>query len=92
MAYEEKQRTRPHSVTLDERERLTVTGVDEVERFDPDEVVLLTARGSLCVRGSDLHISRLSLDGGDLAVDGLVTELVYEESAPSGSLWSRLLS
>lgn len=92
MAYEEKARAgqKPHGVIMEERAKLSVTGVEDVERFDEDEVVLLTSRGSLVIRGSGLHIGRLSLDTGELTLDGLVTELCYEESAPGGSLWSRL--
>lgn len=92
MAYEERARgaARPHGVVIEERERLSVTGVEDVERFDEDEIILLTNKGSLNIRGSGLHIGRLSLESGELSVEGLVTELCYEESAPSGSLWSRL--
>lgn len=92
MAYEEKARAgqKPHSVIMEERARMSITGVEDVERFDEDEVILLTSRGSLVVRGSSLHIGRLSLETGALTLDGSVTELSYEESAPGGSLWSRL--
>ncbi len=92
MAYEEKNRqgAKPHGVIMEERARLSVTGVEEVERFDEDEIAMLTVKGALIVRGSGLHIGKLSLDVGEVTVEGLITELCYEETAPSGSLWSRL--
>ena len=79
-----------HRVELEGRDKLTVSGVEDVERFDDDEIVMLTARGALSVKGQGLHMERLSLDVGEVCIQGLVTELCYEETAPSGSLWSRL--
>ena len=92
MAYDEKVRqgTRPHNVIMEERSRLSVTGVEDVERFDESEIVMLTAQGGMTVRGDGMHIEKLSLDAGEVSVEGLITDISYEEAAPSGSLWSRL--
>lgn len=92
MAYEEKIKTaaRPHIVTMEEREKLSVSGVEDVESFDEKEIVVSTSKGSLIVRGSELRIGKLSLDSGELKVEGYVTDLSYEEPAPSGGIWSRL--
>ena len=92
MLNEEKEKlsARPHNVILEDRTRLSVSGVMDVESFDDRQIVAKTSKGSLILRGSDLHIDKLSLDTGDLVVTGLVTELGYEETAPSGSLWQRL--
>ena len=46
--------------------------------------------GELTVRGEGLHIERIDLDSGQLEVRGKVQELSYDESAPKGTLWSRL--
>lgn len=82
----------PHHILMEERSHLTVSGVSDVERFDEHEIVMTTARGSLVVTGSGLHIEKLSLDGGDLKVEGEIDALAYEEDRgrPGGFL-SRLL-
>lgn len=91
MSYEELRPT-GHHLILEERERLTVSGVVEVESFDENVIVMTTAQGVLIVRGEGLHIEKLSLDGGDLKVEGLVESLTYEEPRRSkGGLLSRLL-
>ena len=94
MAYEDKQNPparRPHSVILEERGKLTVTGVDEVLRFDESEVEMRTARGDLLVRGSELHVGRLAIETGELGIDGAVSELVYEDEPARGEgFWARL--
>ena len=80
-----------HRVTLEGRERLIVSGVEDVDRFDEAEIVMNTAAGTLVVTGEGLHIDKLSLDGGELHVDGRVDTLSYEDAAvPRGSLLARL--
>ncbi|MDE6107223.1 MAG: sporulation protein YabP [Oscillospiraceae bacterium] len=81
-----------HHLILEDRENLTVSGVEEVESFDENTIVMETAQGLLIVRGEGLHIEKLSLDGGDLKVEGMVESLSYEESRQRrGGFLSRLL-
>jgi len=82
----------PHRIVLENRSNLSITGVTEVERFDEGEIIMATSRGTLAVRGEDLHIEKLSLDGGELKVDGQVHSLIYEDDGDvhRGSLLSRL--
>ena len=69
----------PHKLTLDERQKLTMTGVTEVVSFDDTTVVMRTALGTLEVLGQELKLKTLSLDGGQVAVDGHISALYYEE-------------
>ena len=81
-----------HRVVLEDREQLTISGVEEVESFDESSIVLSTVHGGLEVQGEGLHIEKLSLDGGDLKVEGQVNALVYEpQGRERGGLLSRLL-
>lgn len=93
MPYEEK-KIRPeaaHHVILEEREQLAVSGVEEVESFDENTIVMYTCKGTLIVRGEGLHIEKLSLDGGDLKVEGDIAALTYEDGPrEKGGLLSRL--
>jgi len=80
----------PHSVKLEGRQRCTISGVLEVISFDEDELVMETARGTLTIGGSGLHVERLSLDVGELTVEGQIDALVYAEEKPRGKgLWGR---
>ena len=80
----------PHSLILEGRERLSISGVEEVESFDERSIVAHTTRGTLVIHGSALHIDRLSLDTGDLAIDGVVDSLEYLAGEAGGGLWRRL--
>lgn len=80
-----------HQLQLDGREKLTVSGVEDVERFDENAIVMSTCAGTLIVTGENLHIGVLSLEGGELKVEGHIDSLEYEEDVPvSGGLFSRL--
>ena len=68
-----------HQLTLEGRERLTVSGVEDVERFDEGTIVMSTTAGTLVITGENLHIGKLSLDGGELHVDGQIDALTYED-------------
>lgn len=74
-----------HRMELEGRERLTISGVEDVERFDETSIVMSTSVGTLIVTGEDLHIGKLSLDGGELHVDGHIDSLSYEDQTPGRS-------
>lgn len=80
-----------HRLELAGRDHLTVTGVEDVERFDETGIVMSTSAGTLVVTGEDLHIGKLSLDGGELHVDGRIDSVAYEDDRQSGGgFFSRL--
>ena len=80
-----------HRLELTGRERLTVSGVEDVERFDETGIVMSTGAGMLVVTGENLHIGKLSLDGGELHVDGRIDSISYEEGGTErGGFFQRL--
>ena len=80
---------KPHLLTLENRSVLTLTGVEDVSGFDEQTISIRTSDSNLIVKGSSLHISKLSLDTGDVVIDGQINSLQYL-GASSGSLRSRL--
>lgn len=67
-----------HHIILEGRERLLISGVVEVHRFDEESILLTTALGELEIQGEGLHIEKLALEGGELRVDGRVSALIYD--------------
>jgi len=94
--FEEKKvtRTRAHTVILDNRERVTITGVEDVDSFNEEEVILVTELGYITVTGQDLHITKLNLDEGQLIVEGFILGLDYSDHedlrTKSAGLFSRI--
>lgn len=92
-AYEEKPKRleTAHNVIIEGRSSLNISGVEDVESFDEKSIVMDTAKGILLVRGEDLHMEKLSLDGGDLLVTGKINSLEYEDdNRETGGFWARL--
>ena len=89
-AANEKLPETPHRLVLDSRRKLSMSGVIEVESFDESAIQLTTTRGPVLIRGSGLHLQMLSLDGGQVAVDGTVDSISYEDEAPAGGFFARL--
>ena len=94
MAYDEKERTKPalkpHSVSMDDRCRLSVTGVDDVESFDEATIIMNTSQGNLIVRGSGLHMEKMSLETGEVLLSGRVDSLDYEDTPEARGFFARL--
>ena len=81
----------PHKLSLDGRNRLSVTGVTDVLSFDEGAVLLRTEMGILTVQGRELRLKTLSPEGGQVTVEGNVASLVYEEPRSKGGWLSRLM-
>ena len=93
MAYEEKYASAqlPHSLMIDRREKLSVSGVLDVSSFNEQEIVTETSMGALIIRGDALHVEKLSVDSGDVTITGRIDSLEYEDGAPaSEGFFSRL--
>lgn len=80
----------PQKLILEDRKRLSVTGVQDVESFDENAVVLHTNHGLLIVRGKELQLKQLSVDGGQVSVNGTVDALIFEEGRKDGGFLVRL--
>lgn len=84
-------RLRTHTMLMENREKVTITGVDDVDNFNESEVNLMTGAGYITLKGSDLHISKLSLDEGQLIVEGHIEGVEYSEhDTESGGFFGRL--
>ena len=79
----------PHKLTLNERSKLSLTGVAEVVSFEEDGAILKTALGTLIVQGRGLQLKTLSPEGGQVEVTGSISALIYEEPKKGG--WARRL-
>lgn len=69
-----------HDIKLYDRQRATVTGVKEVISFDNNEILLETLQGTLAFRGNNLHVKRLTLEKGEVDLEGEIGEMKYTES------------
>ncbi len=83
---------KPHKLMLTNRRTCNISGVNDVLSFDVNEILLETEQGMLMIKGSELHVSRLSLDKGEVDVDGRIDSFTYSENAGFGSRGESLLA
>ena len=79
MGMEERQVQKAHKVVLNNRRSVTVTGVLDVLSFDINEILLETEQGMLMVKGSDLHVNRLTLEKGEVDLSGKIDSIQYSD-------------
>lgn len=80
-----------HKVVMTNRNMISLTGVNDVMSFDANEILLDTVQGMLLIRGEELHVNRLSLEKGEVDVDGKMDSLAYAEENAYGKNGKSLL-
>lgn len=79
-----------HGIILENRSKLSVSGVIDVSGFDEETVVMETEMGILTVKGKDLKVQNFAVETGSLTVEGTVAAVVYTDNRQKRSAVSRL--
>ncbi len=81
-----------HSISMENREKLTITAVADVESFDEEKVIVETSMGMMTVLGSNFRIHKLNVDDGHLVIEGTIDEIQYSDnrSKEQGGFFARL--
>ena len=74
--------TKTHSLVLESRNKLSLTAIDEVISFDEDTVSLAVGETVLTITGDSLAVKNLSIDCGEVTVEGNITAMVYFDNTP----------
>ncbi len=91
MPEEKKPIKMPQNVIMEDRRALTITGVNDIDSFDEQSVVVFTELGELTVRGFDLHMNKIDVETGELSMEGDIQSLSYSEGPnPKGGFFSKL--
>ncbi len=88
----EEKINRKHTLSLIERERLTLSGVKEVFSFDESLIEVETNKGYLDIKGDDLHIIKMNIDEGDLIIEGTISEMNYHDNQGAGKKKGSMMS
>lgn len=81
-----------HSITLNERKNLLVTGVKKIDHFDTNEFLIETNMGYLFIKGSELELIKLDTFKGNVTIKGMVDSMIYndKEKVKEDGIISRL--
>lgn len=74
-----------HNLILEDRKNLMVSGVSDVDSFDEENVVLYTGLGELEVHGANLHMNKLNVETGEVAIQGEIDAITYHDDNGRGS-------
>lgn len=86
-----EQNQKKHNLILENRKNLSLGGIDDVLGFNEETVTLSGGFGILVIRGEKLHISKLSLETGEVTLDGKIDALIYpEDQKEKTGVFSRL--
>ena len=81
------------NLVLENRNKLNVTGVKDVLSFDDEVIIMETELGLLTVKGENLKINKLSIDTGDVIIEGEINNLGYNDHSKKeqeGSILSKI--
>lgn len=81
-----------HKVAMTNRRNCIVGGVKDVLSFDIHEILLETEQGMLMIKGDELHVSRLTLEKGEVDIDGRIDSLTYSDAGGAGRKGESLLN
>ena len=89
---EEQRIAKAHKLVVNNRKTSMVTGVLDVLSFDLNEILLETEQGMLMVKGTDLHVNRLSVEMGEVFLSGNIDSIAYSSSTPAEKAGENFLS
>ena len=76
---------------MDNRKKLMISGVCDVETFDDQQIILITDMGEMTIKGSQMHVDKLSIETGEVAVSGVIDGMVYtDDKSKQGGFLARL--
>ncbi len=83
------------NLILENRKKLTISGVKDIYGFSEGLISVLTNLGNLTIRGSQLKINKFSVETGDAYIEGNISSMVYDnmknKSGVSGSFWAKII-
>lgn len=86
----EQKVNKPHSVSLENRERMRLTGVSDVRSYDSGRIVLMTTLGGLVIGGRELKILKMNTESGDADVEGKIAALEYSDTLTEKGFFKKL--
>ncbi len=71
-------------IVLEDRSNLLISGVEQVDSFNENTIILSTVKGGLSIKGEGLNVSKVNLDEGNVRITGIINSILYnnKEGAP----------
>lgn len=81
---EQRLNLKNQNILIEDRNRVSISGVEQVDSFNETTIVLSTIKGRLSIKGEELNVDKLNLEDGSVKISGMITSLTYisKEGAP----------
>lgn len=79
------------NIILEDRQKLSISGVEHVNNFNDNTIAVSTIKGNMVIKGEDLNISKLNLEDGNVIIEGVINAINYSNKESSSSKGSGLL-
>ncbi len=81
---EDRVNFKTQNIHIEDRNRISISGVEQVDSFNETTILLSTIKGELSIKGEELNISKLNLDDGSVKISGMINSISYisKEGAP----------
>ncbi|MBQ7638697.1 MAG: sporulation protein YabP [Clostridia bacterium] len=90
---EEQKLSLPHTLFIDNRKKLVLTGVTDVGSFNEENLLIQTSLGEINVGGENLQVTKLSLENGEMTVEGKIISVAYSDSVKkAGGFFGKVFS
>ncbi|MBQ3537022.1 MAG: sporulation protein YabP [Clostridia bacterium] len=76
---EDKILKKPHTLTAEDRKKLTLSGVTDVGAFDEDSITVYTDYGEIVIKGERLQVGVINTETGELSAEGKINSVVYSD-------------
>lgn len=80
MDTKQKKPAKEHRVNMENRSKVVITGVTDTDKFTESSVLLYTCMGELIIKGKGLRVTLLSVESGDMCVEGEIDSIIYGDS------------
>jgi len=70
---------RNQNILIEDRNRASITGVEQVESFNDNTIILKTIKGGMVIKGENLNVDKLNLDDGNVKISGVINGINYVE-------------
>lgn len=69
----------PHTVILESRKKVKITGVNDINSFDEENISLYTVEGEMEIKGEDLKVIKIDVAVGEVSIEGLISSIGYND-------------
>lgn len=80
------------NIFVENRNKVTITGVEQVDSFNDNTIILRTVKGGMTIKGEELNVGKLNLDDGNVKVNGIINGIIYnnKDSSQRGNIIGKI--